>query len=182
MDSNYPRFTVELKLLVFIHKQSNVWVVVTPTPSISGLFVESEATQSKAKSKQQKGINKQPLCSAPGKSLAWLKEKMLQVNFRLTFPVQLRPIPRNIHTQSSLFLMQTLASDVGRKQGPRTSLWNVKLCVGHSSQSQQSVLRCLFVSAKSYHDRNLYFLHRWKIITAAKILSASASPTAIGEG
>lgn len=46
-------------------------------PFIFGLLVKSKATESKAKSKQQKGINKQPVCSVPGKSLAWLKEKTL---------------------------------------------------------------------------------------------------------
>ena len=39
-------------------------------PFIFGLLVKSKATESKAKSKQQKGINKQPVCSVPGKSLA----------------------------------------------------------------------------------------------------------------
>lgn len=72
MDSKYPRFTVELKLLVFIHKvmcEQLFHFFFWP-------FVKSEATKSKAKGKQQRGINKQPLCSVPEKSLAWLKEKM----------------------------------------------------------------------------------------------------------
>ena len=74
-NQNIPggQFTLELKLLIFIRKQSKEWAVVPP---FFCLFVQSKATKSKAKCKQQRGINKQPWCSVPGKSLAWLKEKM----------------------------------------------------------------------------------------------------------